>query len=167
MRPERNDLAARPGEARPRRVEPWLALFCAGTVAFLAYRDLTIPAVRDVEIWLGIELQGRLAQATAPLHWLVFAVAAFGFARRQRWVWPAAISYAIYVAASHLVWNLTSPRGGGAMAGLGQLALFLLPAALLFLLAPARECAERPGGTHPDPPERDPGDPASSASRVD
>ena len=51
--------------------------------------------------------------------------------------------YAFYIAASHLVWNLTSPHGEGLAAGLLQLGLFSLPAAALLLARPPR--APEPG----------------------
>jgi hypothetical protein len=44
-----------------------LALFCFATVAFLVPRDLFFPETRDVEVWLGLEVRGRAALATAPL----------------------------------------------------------------------------------------------------
>lgn len=118
-----------------RRWERGLALACLATVVFLVYRDLAVPAVRDVEIWLGIELRGTWARWTAPLHWAVFAAGAWGFARGHDWVWRAAPPYASYVAVSHLVWNLSSPRGGGLGAGLWQLALFGAVAWMLFRLS--------------------------------
>ena len=119
---------------------PWwataLAGFCAGTVVFLVVRDLFVPSVRDVEVWLGFELRGGLARATAPLHWLVFAVGAWAYWTLRPWVWPWASVYAFYIAASHLVWNLTSPNGGGWPAGLAQLVLFSLPAVALLFARP-------------------------------
>ena len=53
---------------------PWwmtgLSLFCVATVLFLVPRDLFYAETRDVEVWLGFELRGAAALATAPLHWL-------------------------------------------------------------------------------------------------
>lgn len=121
---------------------PWwasaLAAFCAATVVFLAVRDLAIPAVRDTEVWLGLEVHGWAARASAPLHWAVFALGAWGFWRCRPWVWPWASVYAFHVAVSHLVWNLTSPAGGGWTAGLWQMALFSVPAAALLAARPPR-----------------------------
>lgn len=112
-----------------------MALFCAGTVVFLLVRDLALPEVRNTEVWLGLELRGAAARATAPLHWALYGGAAWAFWRERPWIWPAAIGYSALVAVSHLVWNLTSPRGGGLGDGLWQLGLFLVPTALLGLLA--------------------------------
>jgi len=118
---------------------PWaavLAAFCALTVSYLVARDLFVPHVRDVEVWFGFELRGGLARATAPLHWAIFAVGAWAFATKRAWIWPAASAYAVYVAVSHLVWNVTSLSGGGLIAGLIQLGLFLVPAAVVFSVRP-------------------------------
>jgi hypothetical protein len=105
-------------------------------------RDLAIPEVRGTEVWFGFELTGRAAQLTAPLHWAIFALGAWGFWRMRPWIWPWASIYAFGVAASHLVWNQTSPNGGGWRAGLAQAALFAIPALALLWARPARA---RPG----------------------
>jgi hypothetical protein len=81
-----------------------LAVLCAFTVVFLAWRDLTLPHVRDVEVWGGFEVHGAAARWSAPLHWLIFAVGAWGFWRARPWIVPAALAYAVYVAVSHGVW---------------------------------------------------------------
>ena len=121
----------------PRRRSPAgtaLAVLCAVTVVFLAVRDLWVPEIRDVEVWLGFELHGRAALLTAPLHWAIFALGAWAFWRAEPWVWPAAAAYAFYVALSHLVWSEASPNGrgwpmgllqAGALAGVGWLLLRL------------------------------------------
>lgn len=122
--------AKRPGWATA------LSVFCAGTVVFLVVRDLFVPAARDTEVWLGIELHGRLARLTAPLHWSIFAVGAWGFWRLRPWIWPWASVYAFQIALGHLIWNVTGPSGDGWTAGLWQLALFSLPAIVLLGLRP-------------------------------
>lgn len=114
-----------------------LAAFCAATVVFLAARDLLLPDVRDTEVWLGFELHGRAARLTAPLHWAIFALGAWGFWRVRPWVWPWASAYAFSIAVGHLVWNLTSDAGGGLGAGLWQLALFSIPAGILWWMRPS------------------------------
>jgi len=101
-----------------------MALFCIGSLIFLVVRDLALPEVRDVEVWLGIEVRGAWARWTAPVHWALFAVGAWAFAKGKPWIWQAAATYLFYVALSHLVWNLSSPAGGGWLHGLWQLALF-------------------------------------------
>ena len=99
-----------------------LALFCALTVVYTVVRDLFVPEVRDVEVWLGFEVSGRAALATAPLHWAIFAVGAWVFWTRRVWVVSWAAAYVFYVAASHLVWSEASPNGNGWPAGLVQAA---------------------------------------------
>lgn len=121
-------------------MRPWwatsLSVVCASTVVFLVARDLALPEVRDTEVWLGLEVHGGLAWATAPLHWLIFAAGAWGFWTLRPWIWPWASIYAFQVALGHLVWNLTSAAGGGWSAGLWQLAVFCLPAVALLWARP-------------------------------
>jgi hypothetical protein len=129
-------LVESPGQ-RPRWATG-MAVVCLATLAFLVVRDLTIPAVRDTEVWFGFELTGRAAQLTAPLHWAIFALGAWGFWRVRPWIWPWAAIYAFGIAGGHLVWNLTSANGGGWSAGVMQALLFSIPAvALLFARPPA------------------------------
>jgi hypothetical protein len=108
-----------------------LAVWCAATVVFLIYRDLFVPHVRDVEVWGGFEVHGTAAHYTAPLHWLLFAVGAWGFWRARPWIVPVAAAYTFYVALSHLVWSEASPHGNGWLVGLAQAAAISLPGFLL------------------------------------
>ena len=116
---------------RAERARKLLALVCAATVPFLAVRDLLLPEIRDVEVWLGFELRGHAALLTAPLHWAIFAFGAFAFWRAKPWIWTAAAGYVVYVAASHLIWSEASPNGRGWPAGLAQAAALSLVAVLL------------------------------------
>jgi hypothetical protein len=120
-----------------------MAAFCA-TVVFLVPRDLLLAETRDVEVWLGFELRGTSARRTAPLHWALFAFGAWAFWTQRPWILPAAAVYAFQVAFSHLVWNQTSPNGGGWLAGLAQAALFSIPGVLL-LRAHLRTRPQRAG----------------------
>ena len=124
-------MSESPRAARARQA---LALLSAATVVFLAARDLLVPEVRDVEVWLGFELHGRAARLTAPLHWAIFAFGAFAFWRAKPWIWPAAAAYVLYVALSHLIWSEASPHGRGCPAGLAQAAAISLVAVLLLRL---------------------------------
>ncbi len=81
-----------------------LAGCCAATVVFLAARDLFVPRVRDVEVWLGFEVHGAAARWSAPLHWAIFAFGAWAFWRAKRWAPRAAAIYALYIALSHVIW---------------------------------------------------------------
>ena len=49
--------------------------------------------VAEVEVWLGIEVQGAWARWTAPLHWALFGGAAVAFWRSWNPIWPLAIGY--------------------------------------------------------------------------
>jgi hypothetical protein len=122
--------ATPPTAARPRWMTAF-AVFCAATVPFLAARDLFVAGPRDVEVWLGFELRGTPALLTAPLHWLVFAVGAWGFWTQRAWIVPAAAAYAFYVALSHLVWSEISPNGRGWAAGIAQMLALSIPGVLL------------------------------------
>jgi hypothetical protein len=121
-----------------------MAAICAATVAFLASRDLAVPAVRDVEVWFGVEVHGAAARLTAPLHWAIFAAGAWAFWRDRAWAAPAAAAYLFYVAFSHLVWSEASPHGRGWPAGLAQAAAISVPALLLLRAHRARRRAADP-----------------------
>jgi hypothetical protein len=112
-----------------------LAVFCAATVAFLVWRDLFVPAARDVEVWFGLEVHGAAAQWSAPLHWAIFAFGAWASWRARPWIVPAAAGYVFYVALSHLVWSEASPNGHGWVAGLAQAAAIAVPGFLLLRAA--------------------------------
>jgi hypothetical protein len=108
-----------------------LAAFCLLSVLFLVPRDLFVAHTRDVEVWFGFELHGAAARLSAPLHWAIFAVGAWGFWRARPWIVPAAAGYCFYVAASHLVWSEASPNGQGWPMGVAQAAVLSLPGWLL------------------------------------
>jgi hypothetical protein len=118
-----------------------LAVFCLLTVVFLVPRDLFVAKARAVEVWFGFELHGTAALLTAPLHWAIFALGAYGFWFQRRWIVPAAAAYAFYIAASHLVWSEASPNGHGWLAGLAQALLLSIPGILLL-----RACRSTPPG---------------------
>jgi len=122
-----------------------LALFCLAAVPFLAYRDLVVPEIRAVEVWLGFELHGTAALASAPLHWAIFLLGAWGFWRQRPWIVPAAAGYAFYVALGHFVWSITSPRGYGAFAGGAMAAAFSLPGFVLLAVERTRRRAAAGG----------------------
>jgi hypothetical protein len=114
------------------------AALCALTVVVVVFRDLFLPASREVEVWFGFEVYGWLAYLTAPIHWAIFAVAAWGFWTGAPWIVPAAAVYLFYAAFSHLVWSEASPHGRGWMVGLVQaLAISTLGYLLLQRRAPS------------------------------
>lgn len=108
-----------------------LALFCLATVVFLVPRDLFFPDTRDTEVWLGFEVHGATALWTAPIHWALFLVGAWGFWTGRPWILPWAAAYVFYVAASHVVWSEASPNGRGWPTGLVQALAISLPGVLL------------------------------------
>src|SRR4029453_4580913 len=124
------DAAVSP-RARSRLAQA-LAAFCALTVVFLVPRDLFDPAAREVEVWFGLELHGRAALWTAPLHWALFAFGAWAFWSERPWVWRASAVYVFYIALSHVVWSETSPRGQGFWMGLAQATAFSVPGVVLW-----------------------------------
>lgn len=134
MRDEPESLADRP------RWMTALAVFCFASVLVLVARDLFHPPSRDVEVWFGFELHGTAARLTAPLHWIIFLVGAWGFWSQRPWIVPAAAAYAFYIALSHLVWSEASPNGHGWVAGLAQALVLSIPGVLLLRArrAPAR-----------------------------
>jgi len=119
-------------EVAPR---PWwmsaLAVFCLATVLFLVPRDLFFAEIRDVEVWLGFEVRGTPALATAPVHWAIFLVGAWGFWFRRPWILPCAACYVFYVALSHLIWSEASRNGHGWPTGLAQALAISVPGVLL------------------------------------
>lgn len=126
---------------------PWFAtaaaVFCGASALFLMARDLTVPEVRDVEVWLGFELRGRAALLTAPLHWAIFALGAYAFWTQHRLAWMAAAAYAFYVAFSHLVWSEASPNGNGWLVGLAQAAAISVPGFVLLRAGRRRPVVNR------------------------
>jgi len=113
---------------------PWmkgLAVFCLLTVAFLVPRDLFYPETRDVEVWFGFEVRGGWALLTAPLHWGIFGVGAWGFWHHGARVLPWAAGYVFYVALSHIIWNQTSPNGQGWLSGILQALVISIPGILM------------------------------------
>ena len=108
-----------------------MSVSCLATVAFLVPRDLFLDRTREVEVWLGFELQGTAALLTAPLHWVIYLVGAWAFWTQRSWILPSAAAYLFYIALSHLIWSEVSPHGGGWPAGLVQALAISVPGGLL------------------------------------
>ena len=113
-----------------------LAMFCLATAVFLVPRDLFFAETRDVEVWLGFELRGRAALLTAPVHWGLFLVGAWGFWRQRPWILRCAATYVFYVAVSHLIWSEASPNGNGWQVGLVHALAIAVPGILLWRARP-------------------------------
>ena len=96
---------------------PWwmtpLAGVCLAALLINVPRDLFFAETREVEVWLGFEVRGWAAIATAPLHWAIFGVGAWAFWTGQPWVVRWAAAYVFCVALSHLIWSEASPNGNG------------------------------------------------------
>jgi hypothetical protein len=122
------------------------AAVCALTAVVSIARDLFLPASRWTEVWFGFEVTGPLALATAPVHWAIFAVAAWGFSNARSWAPPAAAAYLFYAAFAHLVWSEASPHGRGWMIGLVQAAA--ISSVALLVLRAHRSQSSRMAGPH-------------------
>lgn len=108
-----------------------MAVLCAVGLGILVVRDLFIPSTREVEVWLGFEVTGRAALWSAPIHWAIFAIGAWGFWTARLWIVPLAAAYAFYGAVSHVVWSEASPHGRGWPIGLLQAAAISVLGVLL------------------------------------
>ena len=106
------------------------------TFVYLPFDVFIKPVAEDEEVWFGFVLHGWAAKASAPLHWLIYAAGALGFARMHRWMWPWAAVYCAQVSIAMLVWNLIDPRGGGLGAGLIAAAAFAVPTVALWRARP-------------------------------
>jgi hypothetical protein len=118
-----------------------LAGLAALTLVVSLVRDLFLPASRDVEVWFGLEVFGPAALLTAPLHWAIFAFAAWAFWADRAWIVPWAAAYLFYGAFSHLVWSEASPHGRGWPIGLLQAAAISAFAVLVLRAGACRRAA--------------------------
>ena len=137
-----------PAQARPRWMTA-LMIICIAGVPINIFRDLFIPAARDVEVWLGFEVTGWAAYLTAPLHWAILGVGAWGFWKLRPWMWPWASLYVFYVAVAHLVWSEASANGRGWPIGLLQAAAIAVVAVALWRARPVFQPS--PDGKTPEP----------------
>jgi hypothetical protein len=99
-----------------------LAAACLLTIAVTLAGDLFVPDARDTEVWLGFEVTGAMARATAPIHYAIFAIGAWAFWTQRPWALTAGAAYLFYAAVSHVVWSEASARGRGWPIGLLQAA---------------------------------------------
>ena len=97
------------------------------TFVYMPFDMFYKPVANDHEIWFGFALTGWWAKATEPLHWMIYAAGAYGFAGMKQWMWPWAAVYAGQVVIAMVVWNLVNPRGGGLTSGIIAGAIFMLP----------------------------------------
>jgi len=112
-------------------------LFCLYmTCIYLPFDMFLKPVADDREVWFGVALSGWWAKATEPLHWIIYALGAWGFWRMHRWMWPWAALYTAQIAIGMLVWNVLDPRGRGWLGGVLVAAIFMVPTAALWRAKP-------------------------------
>jgi len=126
---------------------PWwmtaIAVICAVGLLVAVVRDLFVPGSRDVEVWLGFEVRGRLAMLTAPIHWGFFALGAWGFWTARPWIVPWTAGYLFYTALCHIVWSEVSPHGRGWPIGFVQAIVISAVGFLLLRAAKPKEGGAR------------------------
>jgi hypothetical protein len=108
-------------------------MFCLYmTFVYLPFDFFLKPMAQDREVWFGVTLAGVWAKATEPLHWIIYALGAWGFGGMRRWMWPWAAAYSAQVAIGMLVWNLLDARGRGGLAGAITALIFMVPTVALW-----------------------------------
>ena len=114
-----------------RRRPLWMNLifyFCVYmTFVYMPFDLFLKPVAEDHEIWFGFSLSGWWAKATAPLHWLIYGLGAYGFRHMKPWMWPWAGVYAAQVVIAMVVWNFVNARGGGLNAAIISGLIFTVP----------------------------------------
>lgn len=93
---------------RPWWMEPLFGFCLYMTFIYMPYDMFWKSLAEDREVWFGlVTLTGWWAKATEPLHWLIYALGAYGFWKMRPWMWPWAAVYASYVTISMLLfwWN--------------------------------------------------------------
>ena len=112
-------------------------MFCLYmTCVYLPFDIFLKPIAEDREVWFGVALSGWWAKATAPVHWIIYALGAWGFWGMRRWMWPWAAVYAAQIAVGMLVWNLIDARGRGWLGGAIAAGIFMLPTVALWRAKP-------------------------------
>ena len=88
----------------------WMSLifyFCIYmTFIYMPFDLFLKPVAEDEEIWFGFTLTGWYANATEPLHWLIYGFGAYGFWRMKKWMWPWASVYVAQIVIAMFVWNI-------------------------------------------------------------
>ena len=123
------------------RGRPWwmnaLGLFCLYMACvYLPFDMFFKPVAQDREVWFGIALSGWWAKATEPLHWIIYALGAWGFWGRRQWMWPWASLYTAQIAIGMLVWNIVDARGRGWVGGTVTALVFMVPVIALWRAKP-------------------------------
>ena len=116
------------------RKRPWwmnlMLCFCLFmTFVYMPFDMFVKPVAQDQEVWFGLLLEGWAAKLTEPLHWAIYGAGAYGFWTMRTWMWPWGAVYALQVAVSMLLWNVTR---GSLIAGLVSFAVFMIPTVALY-----------------------------------
>lgn len=106
------------------------------TFVYLPFDLFLKPVADDREVWFGLALSGWWAKVTEPLHWVIYALGAWGFWGMRRWMWPWASLYTAQIAIGMLVWNVMDPRGRGLPGGVIVAAFFMIPVVALWRARP-------------------------------
>ena len=123
------------------RGRPWwmnaLGLFCLYMACvYLPFDMFFKPVAQDREVWFGIALSGWWAKATEPLHWIIYALGAWGFWGMRQWMWPWASLSTAQIAIGMLVWNIVDARGRGWVGGTVTALVFMVPVIALWRAKP-------------------------------
>ncbi len=114
-----------------------LGLFCLYMACvYLPFDMFFKPVAQDREVWFGIALSGWWAKATEPLHWIIYALGAWGFWGMRQWMWPWASLYTAQIAIGMLVWNIVDARGRGWVGGTVTALVFMVPVIALWRAKP-------------------------------
>ncbi len=118
------------------RIRPWwmnlIWWFCLYmTFIYMPFDIFWKPVALDQEVWFGFMLTGWAAKLTAPLHWLIYGLGAYGFWRMAPWLWPWASLYCAQIAIGMCVWSVLDDRGTLTM-GIVAGAIFLVPTVALW-----------------------------------
>ena len=116
------------------RKRPWwmnlILCFCLFmTFVYMPFDMFVKPVAQDQEIWFGLLLEGWAAKLTEPLQWAIYGAGAYGFWTMRTWMWPWGAVYALQVAISMLLWNVTR---GSLITGLVSFAVFMIPTVALY-----------------------------------
>ena len=85
------------------RMRPWwmqlIFLFCLYMTFIYSPFDLFFkPLEEDQDVWLGIMFTGWAAKVGGAVHWIVYALGAWGFWKMKSWMHPWAGIYIFQIA---------------------------------------------------------------------
>ena len=112
---------------------PWwlnlVLLFCLYmTFIYSPFDVLFKPLATDEDVWFGFVFHGWQAKVGGVVHWVVYAVLAWGLWTMKPWVWLVGSLYATQVALAMFLWPLIQQGSAGLLGGAIAGALFAVPA---------------------------------------